>query len=70
MQWKTENSRKVDTGKIWGMVLLVLENAFYFVDFWILLGKFRAITAVKWVQSDLTGRCQKMDLNGTLVLSP
>ena len=67
--------KEVDASKLCGMVLLDLQNTFDTVNYGILLNKLRAVgfseVAIKWVQSYITGRHQKVDIKGhSQVLSP
>ncbi len=67
----TDKIRKeVDNGKFCGMVMLDLQKAFDTVDHNILLYKLKAVgfdkNSLRWVQSYLDDRCQRVDIKGTL----
>lgn len=62
--------KEIDSGKFCGMVLLDLQKAFDTVDHQILLTKLKALgfnnLACEWIQSYLSGRSQRVDINSTM----
>ncbi len=62
--------KEIDQGKLCGIVMLNLQKSFDTVDHYILIFKLRTLSfnnmALKWIESYLSDRLQRVDINGTL----